>query len=287
MRRPHPSRFLLAPLAAAATLASCSDDPGEGTIILHLTDAPFPFEFVESTEVVIDSVAVKIGGLGGEDDGFLTIDRDQHVVDLLELQNGVTVPLSTAVVPAGTLTQARVYTGDATITLTDARTFPLSFPSGGSSGVKVFPHPAIEIPADETVEVLLDFDLSESFSAIPNAPTRVEDITSFQFHPVLRVTNLVDVGAVAGTVLDNLGTLLDTTDDVPLADATILVTQGLTEVASTSTDAAGEYAILGLLPGDYTVTASKGLAFSAESAPVTVTAAHETEGIDFVLDRIP
>ncbi len=262
------------------------DEPAEGTIVLHLTDAPFPFQFVESTEVTIDSVAVKIGDLGGEDDGFITVDRDQHVVDLTELQYGVTVPLTTAIVPAGTLTQARVYTGEATITLTDARTFPLKFPSGSSGGVKVFPSPPIEVPPDETVEVLLDFDLSASFSAIPNAVTRAEDITSFSFHPVLRAANLVDVGGVSGTVLDDLGTVGEPLDDVALPDATILVTQDTTEVASTSTDASGRYAVLGLVPGAYTVTASK-TGYGSVSSGFVVTAAHETEGVDFLLPRVP
>lgn len=266
--------------------AGCSGDPAEGTIVLHLTDAPFPFDMVASTEVGIDSVAVRVGGAADSEDGFFTVARTPQTVDLLELRNGVTLSLAEADVPAGSVDQVRIFTGDATITLTDDRTFPLTFPSGSSSGVKVFVSPPIEIGDGETVEALIDYDLSGSFSAIPSSPTKVDDITGFSFHPELRVTNLQDVGAASGTITEDGGTPADPTDDAVLADAAVLVTQGTTEITSTVSGADGRYRILGLDPGTYTVTASRA-GYVAASAGVTITAAVETAGVDLQLNRVP
>jgi hypothetical protein len=207
-------------------------------------------------------------------------------VDLLELRNGVTLQLASSTVPAGSLDQIRVYTGDAAVTLTDDRTFPLKFPSGSSSGVKVLVSPPIEIGDGETVEALVDYDLAQSFSAQPASPTKVDDIMGFHFHPVLRVTNLRDVGAVSGSVVDDRGTPLSTLDDLPLAGAAIAVTQGPSEITSSVSDGNGRYVALGLPPGNYTVTASRP-GYLAVATAVTVTAAHETAGVDLLMTALP
>ncbi|HMB68705.1 MAG TPA: DUF4382 domain-containing protein, partial [bacterium] len=240
------SRTVLPAAALGWIAAGCGDDPAEGTIVLHLTDAPFPFDMVASTDVEIDSVAVRVNGAADSEGGFHTVSRTPRSVNLLELRNGVTFALGSAVIPAGGVDQIRVYTGDATITLTDDRTFPLTFPSGSSAGVKVFVDPPIEVGDGEIVEALIDYDLSQSFSATPSSPTKVEDITAFSFHPVFRVTNLQDVGAVSGTITDDGGTPVDSVDDAPLAGAAVLILRGATEITSTATGADGRYVLLGV-----------------------------------------
>lgn len=272
-------------LAAAALAAGCSDHPAEGTIVLQLTDAPFPFDMVASTQVEIDSVAVRVGGSADGEDGFVTVMATPQTVDLLELRNGVSMTLADAMVPAGSIDQIRIFTGDATITLTDDRTFPLKFPSGSSSGVKVFVSPPIVIPEGGVVDALIDYDLGLSFSAIPSSPTKVDDITGFSFHPELRVSNLTDVGGLSGVISDDGGTA-DPSDDGPLADASIVVTQGTTEITGSSSGSDGSWVVLGVPPGDYTVTASKS-GYVAASTSVTVTAAQETAGVDLLLNAIP
>jgi hypothetical protein len=278
LRRGAP-RALALPLLA---LAACSNGPDEGRLVLQVTDAPFPFDLVESTEVTVDSVAVKMSGGGG----FFTIDRTPRVLDLLELRGGVTANLADASVPAGSIEQIRIFTSEATIHLTDARSFDLVFPSGSSSGVKVFPSPPIEVAADQTVEALIDFDLGQSFSAVPSSPQRAADITAFHFHPVLRIQNLLHVGAVSGTAWSDAGTPSDTSDDGPLVDAAVTASQAGTDITSTATGDDGRYLLMGLAPGSYdlTVTAS---GFVPAGGPVTVVAAHETSGADFRLSPTP
>jgi hypothetical protein len=276
-------RHTLLTLLAAVTVlvAGCGDEAGQGTLVLHLTDAPYPFEFVQSTEVAIDSVTVRMAS-----GGFVTVDRTPRVVDLMELQNGVSLTLGSAAVPADEIEQIRVYVGDATVTLTDARTFPLKFPSGASSGVKVVPSPPIEVADGGTVDALIDFDLSSSFSATPASPQRVEDIRSFLFHPVLRVSNLVDVGGVSGTIRGDAGTPGVPADDLPLPNASVVASQAGADVTSTMADENGRYVMLGLVPGVYTVAASL-TGFAPDSASVSVTAAAEAPGVDLLLAETP
>jgi hypothetical protein len=152
--------------------------------------------------------------------------------------------------------------------------------------VKVFVDPPLLIGDGEIVEALIDYDLSQSFSATPSSPSKVDDITAFSFHPVLRVTNLEDVGAVSGEITDDGGTPVDPADDAPLAGAAILVTQGAAEITSTATGDDGRYVVLGLAPGEYTVTASQA-GYVAASQTVTVTAAQETSGVDLLLNAVP
>ena len=282
-----PKRFSLATVVAVAgfLLTGCGDDPAQGDIAIYLTDAPFPFEHVRSTEVMIDSVTVRIGGAGEGEGGFLTIDRTPRTIDILELRNGVVAAFDSATVPVGTVDQIRVYVGESTVTLVDDRFFDLVFPSGSSSGVKIFPDPPIQVVENETVDVLLDFDLSESFSSIPSSPTQVDDISLFHFHPVLRAMSLTDVGAVSGRVFDDVGTP-DPGDDVPLPGAAVFATVGSDTTTSTSTDAAGRYVLMALPPGVVTVSASRS-GYDSASQDVAVEAAQETTDVDLLLTPSP
>ena len=49
-------------------------------------------------------------------------------------------------------------------------------------------------------------DVSRSFLPIPSSPTKVEEIRSFSFKLVVRVTNLTTTGSEFGYVLSDLGT---------------------------------------------------------------------------------
>jgi hypothetical protein len=63
-----------------------------------------------------------------------------------------------------------------------------------------------ELPVGSLNETMLDMDVSRSFLPIPSSPTKVEEIRSFSFKLVVRVTNLTTTGSVFGYVLSDLGT---------------------------------------------------------------------------------
>jgi hypothetical protein len=109
--------------------------------------------------------------------------------------------------------------------------------------LKIFLSPAVTVSDGETRDVLVDFDLSHSF--VPQG----NPISGFHFDPVIRATTLDDAGTLAGSVYD--------TNHVALSGVQVTVTQKGNTIATAGTDAAGNYKILGLVPGWYDVTFTK------------------------------
>ena len=133
-------------------------------------------------------------------------------------------------------------------------------PSGESSELKVRFDPPLEIVADEETNVIFDVDISSSFSAQPVGPTRVDEITGFRFHPVLRVAVSSETGSLAGRVTAIAG-------ESPVEGATVSVRDGDTVLTSTFTDADGDWMVLGVPPGSWIVRAE-----AAGFTPVQTTA---------------
>lgn len=274
-------RTLFATSICLVLLAGCGDDPGTGRLHLVLGDAPFPFDMVAGAQITVDLVQVRVDAEQDDQSGWMTLPDGGGVYDLLELQNGITAELADVELPAGRVDQIRLVVSRGRITLTDARVFVLNVPSGGSSGLKVFPEPPIQIAKDALVEVLLDVDVSRSFQSIPSAPGKVDDITGFHFQPVLRVGNLTAGGSVSGHVHSAEGTLFDESDDVPLADATIMATTG-GDTTTTSSGDDGYYQILGLNPGTWKVEASAN-GYLQSSRVIEVNAGQDTGDVDLRL----
>lgn len=247
MKRVNPW-FLIA--AAALTFGGCSDDDDQARLSIQLTDAPFPYQMIAIAEIVVTGVEVHIKG-NEDDEGFrtLSVPDGPRVLNLQNLQNGLTELLVDAEVPPGEIDQIRLIVSSASVTLTDARTFPLTVPSGDTSGLKIFPTPVIEAPEQLTTELLLDFDLSRSFHPIPASAMSAQEVTGFQFNPVLRVSNLAETGSVGGKVWFDAGTPANPADDVPIATATVTVWQSGTQMSSKASNGSGSFKFLGLAPG--------------------------------------
>jgi hypothetical protein len=276
---------------ALAGWTGCSDDDDgatppsteTGRVRVHMTDAPFPFSMVDAAVVIIDSVSLHLDA-ASDQSGWITIDETERELNLLALQNGTTELLADADVPAGEVDQLRLHVREASVVLTDGRTFDLDIPSGDRSGIKIFPSPNIQVEGDLTTELLLDFDVSNSFHPIPASPNHVDDIREFQFRPSLHVVNLSAAGSIAGTAFTTLGTESEL-DDLPLQAASITVYSGPTEVASTASSATGSFRVLGLPAGEYTVVATS-VGFLEASTTVTVEAGAETSGLELRLSPI-
>jgi len=195
----------------------------------------------------------------------------------LDLTNGVTEELADIDVPVGTYDQIRVYVKGVDVVLTDGRTFDLKVPSGEQSGIKIFIDPGITVSGGLSTDLLLDFDVSQSFVATGNIDA-VDGITGFNFKPVIKVSNLSTAGTLAGTV-----TSLDGEASTPLeaVQITVLDDQG-EPVTSAATNAQGQYAILGLETGSYTVSTSLNGYIESEPVEVDIVAANITTQ-DFVL----
>lgn len=249
-------------ILSTIAFVGCNQDEvtleNKGRLNVHITDAPFPIDLVSSTVVTIDAVEIKKKAEAEMDDdesSFILLTDELMEIDLLELTNGVTELIATTDLEAGIYDEIRLHVVDATVILKNGSEYNLKIPSGSSSGLKVKIRPSITINEGETSDVLLDFDLSKSFVVKGNLNG---NINGFIFKPVVRGVYMGAAGRIEGNVADTLGN--------PIENAWVklwnpeLEDDGESEidddslVISTFTDAQGNFKLIGLLPGTYTIT---------------------------------
>lgn len=109
------------------------------------------------------------------------------------------------------------------------------------------------ISAGQTVDVLLDFDVSKSFVAKGN--WKGGQLNGFNFKPVVRCVLLGMAGRIEGTVTDTTG--------IALEKAIVKVWLPAQEsdkdslITSSFTDSDGKYQIIGILSGTYFLTTER------------------------------
>ncbi|MGB5429168.1 DUF4382 domain-containing protein [Eudoraea sp.] len=238
----------------------CSDYGNElqyvkyGKISVKLTDAPFPYDFIDEANVTIYKIETRVKNLdeskGDQDDSnFEVLYEGEQKVNLLTLTNGVTMAMGEAEVPVGSYDLVRVYIKEGSVVLKDGTTFDLKVPSGEQTGIKVFVNPAIEVFSSLSSDLLLDIDVSKSFIAKGNIES-MGGITGFNFKPVIRASNMSTAGSLAGRVTKLVEEVETGIDGVQIS-----VWDGEEHITSTSTDESGNYMVLGLEEGTYTIQA--------------------------------
>ncbi len=240
-------------------LASCSNDDnqsmtdGKAKLNVYLTDAPFPIDLVSKTIVNIDKIEIRKQVSDSTEAEFIVLSEEPFQIDLLSLSNGLTEQLASVDLDAGEYDMIRMHVSDSKIILTDQTEFVLKIPSGSSSGLKVKIEPGMVISAGQTVDVLLDFDVSKSFVAKGN--WKGGQLNGFNFKPVVRCVLLGMAGRIEGTVTDTTGTALEKAAvkvwlPVQETDKDSLIT-------SSFTDSDGKYQIIGILSGTYFLTTER------------------------------
>lgn len=248
----------------AMILLSCQKEekviPGDkGRLNVYLTDAPFPIGLVGNTYVTIDKIEVRqrTGEEGeGEDGTFILIAEEVMEFDLLKLSNGITAHLGSVDLEPGYYDMIRLRVVDSRVVLTDGRDYELKVPSGSTSGLKIKIEPAIHIQEGQTSDVLLDFDLSKSFVAKGNV--KAGQILGFNFKPVVRGIYMGAAGRIQGIVTDSEGQPLENAWVKLLIPGMESETYSEEEPAenvlvSAYTDASGNYKLIGLPEGTYTM----------------------------------
>lgn len=250
---------------------SSTDSPETGSLVVKVTDAPFPFETVESAVVTINKIEIRKKSNDGEEEGnpFRVVSEKVLDFNLLELRNGLTSELPEIQIPVGSYDLVRLYVESAKITLKDnAGEFDLTVPSGAQTGIKIFINPSLEVSGGLTSELILDFDLGNSFvvQGNPNSPA---GINGFHFTPVIRAVNNSTAGRIGGFVKDD-------STSTPLQNALVEIKQDTSVVSSAATDSTGYYEIIGLPAGTYNVNSSYE-GYTDKSEDVTIVAGNKTE----------
>jgi len=261
----------------------CSKDNGYGRLIINMTDAPFPLDLVESATVTVTKVEIrKIGDGISDGNPFMTLwenSEEPKEFNLLDLQNGVVAELLDLEIPAGEYDLIRLYVDEAGLVLKEGgESFTVKVPSGQQTGIKIFIDPGLIVEGGLTSELLLDFDLSNSFLMQGNTDSPA-GIKGFHFKPVVRAVNNSTAGILAGTVVEKLSE----TETVNIEGALITVKQGDEDITTALTDADGKYSIV-LTSGTYSVVASKDGYNAVTSDDVIIIAGNKTT-VDFTLQK--
>jgi len=240
--------FLAATLVLIFNGCNKTNDDGNGRLVVKVTDAPFPVNFIESATVTIIKVEIRKAGDGISDGNpFTVLWEGSETFNLLELRNGVVEELLDLEIPAGEYNLIRLYVDEASLKVKDGDNFSLKVPSGHQTGIKIFIRPGLVVEGGLTTELLLDFDLSGSFVMRGNIDSPA-GIKGFIFKPVIRAVNNSTAGRLEGKVTDK--------NNAKIKAASIIVKQD-TVVASAIADTMGYYAINGLTAGTYSVQAAK------------------------------
>jgi len=264
------SSLLIVTAVVLGLIVGCGDDnvtDGDvGTLVVRLTDDPFPIDLVDEANVTINKIELRESADG--DDPFLTLIEDVELpFNLLDLQNDVTGDLVQIEIPVGSYNLVRLYVSKANVILNDGTNFDLTIPSGAQTGIKIFIQPTIEVAAGLTSELLLDFDVSKSF-VVQGDPNTPAGINGFIFKPVIRGVNMSTAGRITGTVVDTTSTVLE--------NAAVWVEQD-SVVSMTFTDTNGYYALIGVTAGNYSIYTTKADYDTVSTSGLIVVAGNETQ----------
>lgn len=162
---------------AATVIVACSkdksDDAGSSTLKVRMTDAPAAWD-----EVNVDVQQVRVNfsddtsGTGG---GWVDLQTNAGIYDLLTLQNGVDTLIAQGTVPTGMVKEIRLVLGDANTIVVNGQEYPLTIPSGGTSGLKIKVNKNLTSSVDS---LLIDFDAALSIK---------DEGGSYKLRPVLKL----------------------------------------------------------------------------------------------------
>jgi uncharacterized protein DUF4382/carboxypeptidase family protein len=207
------------------------EDTTDELLRIVATDAPFPFEDVLSATVLVRRIEIR----AGEAPFTTLIEYDPaKELDLTQLTNGTVDVLYEGSPPPGTYDAIRIIVEAKEITIMDGDTEKVfddfKVPSGEQTGIKVFIDNDLVITGSLSRDLVLDFDLGQSF-VVQGNPNTPAGIKGFHFKPVIRAINASTAGSLTFLVMSDAGTPGDTTDDIYLNGAAY-------DVADTSVDPA-------------------------------------------------
>lgn len=184
-------RPLIALIAASSMLAgACSADgtlpklggsSETGTVVVKLTDAPFPTDQVQSVDIFVVRVDGRVSDVTDADadqdltnsgsTGWRTVASPNASFNVLSLQNGATATLGSTPLGAGTYNGLRLIidASQSSVTLkngtklTGSSNPGVSFPSASRSGLKINLTKPLIVVGGATTTLLVDFDVANSF----------------------------------------------------------------------------------------------------------------------------
>jgi hypothetical protein len=171
-------KILVALMSLIILLVACNKQGQTGTMTVKMKDNPIEFE-----AVFVDVLRVEVQHSNGSGaSGWMTLETEAGIYDLLSLQNGITATLSNNVtIPVGKVNQMRLILGSQNSVQIEGQTFPLLLSSQDETGLKFNLNASIN--EGQNVEVLFDFDAEKSIVLGGNG--------SFRLKPVIKVESVI------------------------------------------------------------------------------------------------
>ncbi|HET9982758.1 MAG TPA: DUF4382 domain-containing protein [Longimicrobiales bacterium] len=211
-------RWVFVALLGALPLAACengNDVAGDGKVSLFLTDAPG--DSIAAAVVTVTDVYLQSGSDTLSESSRVHLFTGERTVDLLTLRDSLSALVQNQTVPAGSYGQLRlvvtgayVETGSGAIYATSPTyaglpsgaqvSGALQAPSYAQSGLKiVLPGGSLQVGEGENVQLVLDFDVAQSFGHATGASGQ------WVLHPVVRASDVDGAETLAVTVNTSAG----------------------------------------------------------------------------------
>ncbi|TDQ17149.1 uncharacterized protein DUF4382 [Algoriphagus boseongensis] len=239
------SYFSLLLILVIGTSCQDNDQPnsGEARVNFRLVDAPADYD-----EVWIEVIAVRVkvdyedSDMDEENDDTWEeiVLEGSRMVNLLDLTGGNSLLLGTEDFPEGEIDKIRLILGENNYLMKDGQKINLSTPSAQQSGLKIKVEEPIE--GGNSYDLIIDFDAAKSIVTAGNSGNVI-------LKPVLRAYVEMSQG-IKGQVL-------------PLAAKPVQVTiTGNGMEVNTFADDNGNYSVMGLKPGTYSIKFSPNESYS-------------------------
>ncbi len=146
--------FLSTILLIACQKEAANDNNGTSTVFkVRLTDAP-----IDADSVNVDIQQVRVN-FRQDSTGWVDLNTNAGIYDLLGLQNGVDTLLAAGTIPSNSVQEIRLVLGSANTIVVNGISYPLTIPSGSQSGLKLKINKQLNGPIDS---ILIDFDAALS-----------------------------------------------------------------------------------------------------------------------------
>jgi len=159
MKRKILSLIVAVVVAVSVSFVGCDsiEDSGSPRVRILMTDAP-------RAEMIAAFVSIQRVEIKGPDSLSMMLIDSVQVIDLLTLQNDSTIVLVDTTLTEGVYSQLRLIVGDdAFVEFDDGSTQDLKIPSGTQSGIKILLHDVELSSSLDTLNLVLDFDVTKSF----------------------------------------------------------------------------------------------------------------------------
>ena len=253
MKRKH-KMILTSCIILSSVIAGCdsSSEPSEttGTFNVRITDAPAEFDAVNIT-----FSEISVNQSGGS---AIVVSDSTQTINLIEWSNGLSTPLGSIELEAGTYNQIRLIIDSASVTVDGVKS-AVTVPSGAQTGLKLTHQFTLE--AGFTYDLMIDFDASRSI--VSHGP---KANATYSLKPTIRLVAMATTGSISGTVT--------IPENAPVA----MAMSGADTVTTVFVDTmSGEFQLAFLEAGLYDVVVEDSTGARFDSTAVEVTVGEDTD----------